>query len=119
MLLDEAISYANDLTSSPLFLELKNLKDEIDRLYSKEIVNFKNNEANYLEALKYKDYCSNFDSIKKQFIESKARLYEKEEVKRYFVLEKQIQKLLNDDIKLIKDSVSKVIFINNINRCKK
>lgn len=90
-LLDEVI---NDITSSHEFIRLKKLQKEIEDKYQKEIMIFKREEAYYLEQkdlLKrgfIKEVCS------EKFIKAKTSLYEKDEVKEYFVLERLIKKEL-------------------------
>ena len=63
-------------------------------------------ESIYLDALEHKDYYPNFDKIRDEFVNAKAKLYSNSHVKRYLDLERRIQFLINDDINELKESIS-------------
>ncbi len=109
-------NYFNNLIELPEFKRLLELKDIIRKKYSLLIVGFKTNEANYEEAKRYKNYMEDFDLLREKLVESKRKLYEKEEVKEYFELEKKIQGIINDDLNELKDSISER-FKNNKRNC--
>ncbi len=109
--------YFNNLIELPEFKRLLELKDIIRKKYSLLIVGFKTNEANYEEAKRYKDFMGDFDVLREKLVESKRKLYEKEEVKEYFELEKKIQNIINDDLDALKLSISPQ-FKNNKRNCK-
>jgi cell fate (sporulation/competence/biofilm development) regulator YlbF (YheA/YmcA/DUF963 family) len=98
--------YINEIESSDDFKRLVELKNIINNDYKKELISFKTLESNYLEASKNKDYYSNFNQIKTDFINAKAKLYSHEEVKEYFDLERKINDYINKDIDEIKSSIS-------------
>lgn len=118
MMIDEAYSYAEKIIDTKEFKELLKLKKEIDTKYSNLIISFKTKEAYYLEALEYKDHYPNFDEVKRSFVEAKAKLYSKEEVSRYFVLEREINKMIKADLDEVKLSISDSLF-NPIKKCSK
>ncbi len=99
--------YFNNLIELPEFKRLLELKDIIRKKYALLIVGFKTNEANYEDAKRYKDFMGDFDSLREKLVESKRKLYEKEEVKEYFELEKKIQIIINNDLDELKNSISK------------
>ena len=100
-----AENYIKELEKNEEFIEFINLKKEIDKKYAMLIVKFKNKEALYLEA-KEKPYAYNLEKAQNEFIEAKKELYSKEEIIKYFNLERKIQSLINDDINEIKESIS-------------
>lgn len=108
--------YFNNLIELPEFKRLLELKNIIRKKYSLLIVGFKTNEANYNDAKRYKDYMNGFNELKNKLIDSKRKLYEKEEVKEYFELEKKIQNIINNDLDELKASISSQ-FKNNKRKC--
>ena len=100
LLVDE---YLNELTNDDDFKELLELKKIINDKYQKLIISFKTNESIYNEA-KEKNYLTS--EIKNNFLNSKVNLYSKEEVKRYFELERVINSKLKEDFNEIKENIS-------------
>lgn len=100
LLVDE---YFNELINDDSFKELLELKKIINDKYQKLIVSFKTNESIYNEA-KEKNYLTN--EIRDNFKNSKINLYSKEEVKRYFELERIINLKLKNDFNEIKENIS-------------
>lgn len=98
--------YVESIVNTLEFKRLKELKIIIDQKYTKEIVSFKRAEANYLEASENKKYYSNFDEIQRKFSEAKANLYNKEEVKEYLKLERELQDMLTNDFNELKRAIS-------------
>lgn len=102
---DLALNYLIELENKEEFIELLNLKKEIEKKYGNLIISMKTKEAIYLEALDKKEHYD-LEKVKKEFIEAKTNLYSKEEVKRYFLLENRINQILNNDFNEIKKSIS-------------
>ena len=100
LLVDE---YFNELINDECFKELLELKKIINDKYQKLIISFKTNESIYNEA-KEKNYLT--DEIRNNFKNSKINLYSKEEVKRYFELERIINLKLKNDFNEIKENIS-------------
>ncbi len=98
--------YIEELEQNDDFKRLLELKNIINNNYKKEIISFKTLESKYSDALKNKDYYPNFNQIKTDFINAKARLYSHDEVKEYFDLERKINDYINKDIDEIKSSIS-------------
>ena len=112
MLNDLALEYTNIIKNTKEYQEYKRLKDLIDIKYSNLIIDFKTKESLYLEAKKYEAFHPNFKDIQNNFVMAKKKLYEKTEVKEFFKYERIIQKMLNEDINELKNSISNK-FINN------
>lgn len=106
-------NYINDLLNDNTMQELLNLKKIIDSKYKDLIIRFKNKEAKYLEAKPMASYYPNFNSLQNEFREAKSELYSKEEVIKYFQLEKTLQAKINDDINELKSSISNKFSLNN------
>jgi cell fate (sporulation/competence/biofilm development) regulator YlbF (YheA/YmcA/DUF963 family) len=104
--------YVEIIANTEEFKRLKELKKIIDDKYTKEIVNFKRCEANYLEAKEHKEYYSNFEEITRKLSEAKSILYNKEEVKEYLLLERTIQEMLTNDFNELKQSISSKLGTN-------
>lgn len=119
MIIDEAINYANSIIETEEFKEFLELKKKINNEYGKLIVSFKNLEAKYLEASKYKDYYPNFKEIQQSLVKAKAELYSLDDVKRYFSLERSIQEMLDKDTLEIKESISSHFVKNSGVTCRK
>ena len=85
---------------------LKNIQIQVKQ---QEIISFKTLESKYLDASKNKDYYPNFNQIKTDFINAKAKLYSHEEVKEYFDLEVKFNVMLADVNKIIAESVKDVL----------
>lgn len=102
---DLANIYLQELENREEFIELLNLKVLIEKKYGNLIIAMKTKEAIYLEALDKKDHY-NLDLVKKEFSQAKASLYSKEEVKKYFELEKKLNKILESDFNHIKEAIS-------------
>lgn len=110
---DLANDYVNQLMEEESWKELLKLKEEIERKYKNLILRMKSAEEKYNDAKRYKEYLSNFDEIQKNFKDAKQELYSKQEVKRYFELEREIQKMLHDDFNEIKSSISNKFSLNS------
>lgn len=103
---DLADLYVKEFSETKEFKEIKELKKVIDEKYKKEIIQMKNLEQQYTEAKKYADYYPQFSDLQKAFVLAKKELYEKPEVIRYFQLERQLQKELDEDMNDIKAIIS-------------
>ncbi len=97
--------YVKDITTKDEFKRLLELKRIIDAKYKNEIISFKTLESKYLEASKYGAYYPNLENLRREFSLKKKELYSKEEVKKYFELERLINESINDDIKKLKEIV--------------
>ena len=97
--------YLNELFEKEEFKRLIELKKIIDTNYKKEIISFKTNESIYNEALEH-NYGNNIEELRKNYINSKANLYSKKEVKEYFELERKLNEYLEKDFDDIKGSIS-------------
>ena len=100
-----AKDYVNKIEELEEFKRLLELKRIIDKKYALLIISFKTKEAAFLEAKERPDIF-NLDEAKKNFVEAKSKLYSKEEVKEYFILERKINKTLEDDMNDLKKSIS-------------
>ena len=104
--MDELVKdYVNKIEELDEFKRLLELKDLINKKYGLLIISFKTKEAKYLEA-KERGNIFDLDLAKKEFQEAKTKLYEKEEVKEYFILERKLNSILEDDINELKRSIS-------------
>ncbi len=111
--MDLALEYFNELKETEEFKRLIELKKIIDDKYKNEIISFRTNESLYLESKDNKYYLDK-DIIKKRFIDSKTKLYSKEEVKEYFSLQNKLNEMLKNDFNEIKQNIS--IELSN-NKC--
>ena len=95
--------YYNELKGSNDYKRLLELKEYINTNYKNLIVSMKTKESIYLDA-KEKAYLT--DSITNDFSMAKTKLYEKPEVKEYFMLEGKINEELAKDFNDLKQSIS-------------
>lgn len=102
---DLALEYVNNIKNTKEFQRLIELKNIINKKYSLLIISFKTAEAEYIEA-KERPEIFNLDEKKYAFIEAKTKLYSKEEVKEYFILESKINEELENDMNTLKESIS-------------
>ena len=102
---DLALKYVDDIKNTKEFIRLIELKNIINKKYALLIISFKTKEAEYLEA-KDRPEIFNLEERKKAFIDAKAKLYSKDEVKEYFVLESKINVILENDMNELKESIS-------------
>ena len=114
--MDLALDYFNELKETEDFKRIIELKKKIDEKYKEEIYNFKRMEELYNES-KDNKYYPDKDNIKKKFIEAKAILYSKEEVKEYFIIQNRLDDILKKDFDEIRKNISKELLNNN--HCKK
>lgn len=106
-------AYVDSIKSLDEFKKLKEFKNIIDKKYPNLIINLKTKEALYLDAKRMENYFPDFDKVKKDFMDAKALLYSKEEVKEYFKYERMLQKILNDDMDMLKASISNKFSMTN------
>ncbi|MDE7263436.1 MAG: YlbF family regulator [Anaeroplasmataceae bacterium] len=111
-ILDLSEQYANSIIQGPDFQRLLELKSQIQQVLVKKIIAFKTAEAKYLEAKDYGKYHPNLEEYQKKFMETKTALYSDPLVKEYKKLEMKIQDKLNQDINVLKGSVSKTFKLN-------
>lgn len=103
--MDLAIKYFDELKNTKEFKRLLELKKIIDEKYIKEIISFKTKESLYLES-KDNKYYPDKDKIKLDYMNAKANLYNKEEVREYLLLQEKLNDILDNDFKEIKKSIS-------------
>ena len=97
--------YFIELKDTSDFKRLLELKKIIDNKYKKEINVFNRAKELYLESNNNK-YYPNKEKIKKEYLESKTNLYNKEEVKEYLAIQAKLDEILKNDFEDIKKSIS-------------
>lgn len=107
-----AEQYAEQLIDSPDFKRLLELKELIKKELTNKIVAFKTAEANYLEAKSYGNYHPDLLKYQKKFTIAKTNLYSEAYVKEYILLERKIQRILNEDFNNLKRCVSNKFRLN-------
>ena len=110
-----SLDYFNELKETTDYKRLKELKSIIDNKYSKEIIAFKTLESKYNDLLKYNDEKI-IKEAKDRFIDSKIKLYSKEEIKEYFEIQNKLDIMLKNDFNDIKKSIS--VELSKTNKCK-
>ena len=107
-----ANKYIEELKSTTEFKRLLELKKIIDDKYKLLIVSLRTKESYYLESLD-KEYLDK-DKCLNEYKEAKAKLYSKEEVKEYLLLERQISNMISNDFNEIKESISNKFVLDKI-----
>ncbi len=103
----QAYEVLDEIKKDPRFLEIKHMDQYIMHHYTQEIKHFQDAKIAYDHIMKEGGhYHPDFKEVVKTYSEAKKTLYEKEEVKRYFELEKMIQDDMNEFIQKIAQSVS-------------
>jgi len=103
----EAYQVLDAFKKEPHYIEMIELKKKIDHLYPELILAFNNHKNRYQMIMEQGGtYHPDFQTVTQALQISKKTLYEKMEVKRYQVLEKQMQKMLNDFLYEIKEAIS-------------
>lgn len=111
---DLADEYAQRLVQDTDFKLLKEISKKIEEELTKEIMNFKNWEAKYLEALEYGKYHPNLNDYQKKFMEAKKLLYSNELVIKYKALEQKIQNKIAADLNDLKQNISNKFKLESI-----
>lgn len=103
---DLAEDYAQELMNSKDFQRLLEVKKQIKKTLSQKIIAFKTAESKYIEAKSYGNFHPDLKKYQEDFISAKTSLYSENLVKEYKLLEAKIQNQLNQDINVLKQSVS-------------
>ncbi|MBE0700917.1 MAG: YlbF family regulator [Acholeplasmataceae bacterium] len=97
----------DEIKQDPIYQEIKSINQLIGKKYTNEIKKFQQEKQVYEKIMNEGGtFHPDFKDAIKRFSEAKTDLYGKEEVKRYFELEKKFQDDLNDFLKTFTESVS-------------
>lgn len=103
----KAYEVADEIKSSESFLKLLELKKLIDEKYATEIKSFKEASATYNDVMSSGgSYHPDFKETVKHFALMKKTLFEKEEVKSYTKIEREIQNELDEIARTLAAKVS-------------
>ena len=117
-LIEDTYDIINCIKEDPRYKRLIELEDSILDLYKDEIDDFNSAKEKYYEALKYGKYHPSLSDYEKELSKKKALLYNKDLVKEYNRLYREIQNEIDKIINKIKSSVSKAFYGGN-HECKK
>lgn len=104
--LDLSYKLSNCIKEDAKYKRLNELNIIINDKYSDLLSAFNKAKENYQEALKYGKYHPSLSDYEKRLSESKAELYNKDEVKEYNKLYNEFQEELDRMFNEIKQSVS-------------
>lgn len=111
----QAYNVLDEIKENPIYQEIKKLNQEMLDLYPKEIDAFQTAKTTYEDVMQTGgSYHPDFKQTVQKFSQAKLELYSKEEVKRYFKLEKQFQDEINQFLQTLTDSVSSHIAMPDI-----
>ncbi|MDO9630050.1 MAG: YlbF family regulator [Acholeplasmataceae bacterium] len=103
----QAYQVLDEIKEDSKYKEIKYLDKKMLELYPNEISDFQNAKLKYDSVMSEGgSYHPDFKEAVQKFSESKAVLYSKPEVKRYFEVEKEFQDELNDFLFQMTQSVS-------------
>jgi cell fate (sporulation/competence/biofilm development) regulator YlbF (YheA/YmcA/DUF963 family) len=103
----QAYQVLDEIKQDQTYVEMKRLDKLIPQTYAKEIEAFQQAKKVYDDVMATGgSYHPDFKQAIKNFSEAKAVLYAKEEVSRYFQLEKALQDEINAFLKDMTDAVS-------------
>ncbi|PKK97072.1 MAG: hypothetical protein CVV58_03115 [Tenericutes bacterium HGW-Tenericutes-3] len=106
----QAYEVLDEIKKDPVYQSMKAYNQLIIDKYSQEIQLFKEANETYNQVMKDGGkYHPDFKEVVKRFSQAKTDLYQKEEVVKYFELEKIFQDDLNEFLKTLSQSVSKYI----------
>lgn len=105
-ILDKTDAYIKSIVNSKEFEMLLDLKNKIESDLKDLVDNFKVCEEKYNEALKYGKYHPDLKKYQQMLSDAKANLYSNEVVKKYFALQNDIQKEIDDFINDLTSSIS-------------
>lgn len=100
-----ALEYTNKIEETKEFKRLIELKNIINQKYGLLIISLKTKEVNLIEA-KERPNIYDVKKCQMEFQDAKIKLYSKEEVKEYFILEEKINHMLEEDMNELKRSIS-------------
>lgn len=101
-----AQNYAVELTKSEQFVEILDLKKQIDNNFKELLLEFKQVQEKYESIKEYGLYHPDLKRVQKQFQEVKQKLYSEPMVQQYFKLERKMQENLNDIAARLAESIS-------------
>ncbi|MDI6452927.1 YlbF family regulator [Peloplasma aerotolerans] len=103
----QAYHVLDEIKGDSKYIEIKALDQLICKKYEKEIENFQKAKQNYDQVMTDGGgYHPDFKEAVKQFSDTKTILYNKDEVKQYFKVEKEFQDELNTFLFELTQSVS-------------
>ncbi|TNF08634.1 MAG: hypothetical protein EP317_02755 [Bacillota bacterium] len=103
----QAYEVLDEIKKDPRYQEIKKIDKIIMNTYQHEINHFSKSKEQYDEIMRQGGhYHPDFKEVVKTYSEAKNTLYSKEEVKRYFQLEKEIQDEINEFLITLSQSVS-------------
>ncbi len=106
LLLNQEIeNYINDLKNTKEYKELKKLYDLILDKYKDLVLAFTSAKRELEKGLEYGDYYPGLKDLKLKYQEAKSNLYSKPELKEYFSLISEVEKLANGTIDEIKSEI--------------
>lgn len=103
----QAYEVLDEIKRDPRYQEIKHIDQMILQFFQDEINHFRKAKEHYDEIMAQGGhYHPDFKEAVKVFSEAKNTLYSKEEIKRYFQLEKEIQDEINAFLSELSQSVS-------------
>lgn len=106
LLLNQEIeNYIDDLKERKEYIELKKTYTLILEKYKDLVLDFNLTKVELEKGLEYGDYYPNLKALKLRYQEAKTKLYSKPELKKYFLLISEVEKLANDTIDEIKSEI--------------
>lgn len=99
----------DEIKSSSVFTSLINLNKEIESKYQELLTEYHKKFKVFEEAYQIGPYYPNYQNVLKEYQAVKTELYLKEEVKRYFKLEEQLNECLEDLMAEIANYISPYI----------
>lgn len=105
-IIEDVYNLCDAIKKDKKYIRLLELEKEIEDNYKLEIDEFNEAKEKYSEALKYGNYHPSLGEYEKKLSEKKAILYNKEQVKEYNLLYREIQNEIDDIVNKIKASIS-------------
>jgi cell fate (sporulation/competence/biofilm development) regulator YlbF (YheA/YmcA/DUF963 family) len=103
----QAYNVLDEILSDPIYLEIKKLDQYIGKHFEEDVALLRKTKERYdLVMSEGGSYHPDFKDTVKAYSEAKINLYSKEEVKRYFELEKEFQDQINDFLAELTQTVS-------------
>lgn len=116
-LLDKINGVLDELKTSPKLNTIKNLNRIIEEKYSNELKSFNEAKTKYEAVMVYGRYHPDYQNTLKTFVQKKENLYNKEEVKKYFLLLNEVREDLQSMIDQIALTISPQGFLLGGNIC--
>ncbi len=103
----QAYNVLDEILADPMYLEIKRLDHYIGAHFQNEVETLRKTKSQYdLVMSEGGSYHPDFKATVKAYSEAKIILYSKEEVKKYFELEKEFQDQINDFLAELTQTVS-------------